>query len=374
MREPEAYRGREQTYLKHFFLEKYLERVAIIIGYHSPEFVYIDGFSGPWRSEDEAFEDTSFRIAVGQLRKVRDALAAKGKAPRVRCIFVESDASAFADLSKSIEGIADMELQALHGEFEQVLPQIISAVGDSFALTFIDPTGWNGFALETISPLLRKRGEVLVNFMFDFVNRFRCDEREATTRTFDKLFGGAGWEDAVQRGEGAMLAFYCERLKQRCGFQFGTYTRVLKPLSDRTYFHLVYATRHPKGLEEFRAVEKRFLREQEQVRAEAKQATRIQKSGQGELFREAEATLSSLESEVKKNHDFAGATLRELLEERSPRRFEEVLPPMLEIPMVDKPAAKQIVVALQDSGFLAIEGMKPRQRLPDDGCTLRRTP
>jgi len=43
------YRGREQTYLKHFFLERYLERVAYVIGYSQPQFVYVDGFSGPWK-------------------------------------------------------------------------------------------------------------------------------------------------------------------------------------------------------------------------------------------------------------------------------------------------------------------------------------
>jgi hypothetical protein len=63
----EYYRGREQTYLKHFFLEKYLERVTYVIGYSYPEFVYVDGFSGPWRSQSEAFEDTSFMIAINRL-------------------------------------------------------------------------------------------------------------------------------------------------------------------------------------------------------------------------------------------------------------------------------------------------------------------
>ncbi len=54
MKPPEFYRGREQTYLKHFFLEKYLERVAWNILSFRDEFVYVDGFSGPWKSEDEA--------------------------------------------------------------------------------------------------------------------------------------------------------------------------------------------------------------------------------------------------------------------------------------------------------------------------------
>lgn len=98
MKEPEAYRGREQTYLKHFFLERYLERVASNIGWANPEFVYVDGFSGPWRSEDEEFEDTSFMIAVNQLRKVRDALAERGRRPGIRCLFVECGPEAFAGL------------------------------------------------------------------------------------------------------------------------------------------------------------------------------------------------------------------------------------------------------------------------------------
>ncbi len=68
MKSPESYRGREQTYIKHFFLEKYLERVAWNIFSFRDEFVYVDGFSGPWKSEDETFEDTSFVIALKQLR------------------------------------------------------------------------------------------------------------------------------------------------------------------------------------------------------------------------------------------------------------------------------------------------------------------
>lgn len=89
MKDVSYYRDRERTYLKHFFLEKYLERVAYVIGNRYPGFVYVDGFSGPWRSEDEKFEDTSFMIAIEQLRRVRDGLAKVGKQPRIRCLFIE---------------------------------------------------------------------------------------------------------------------------------------------------------------------------------------------------------------------------------------------------------------------------------------------
>jgi hypothetical protein len=43
----EYYKDREQTYLKHFFLERYLETVAYHIGFSQSEFVYVDCFSGP---------------------------------------------------------------------------------------------------------------------------------------------------------------------------------------------------------------------------------------------------------------------------------------------------------------------------------------
>ena len=76
MKDAAYYHGREQTYVKHFFLEKYLEKVAYIIGYDQSNFVYVDGFSGPWKSADEESEDTSFLIAINKLKQVRNGLAA----------------------------------------------------------------------------------------------------------------------------------------------------------------------------------------------------------------------------------------------------------------------------------------------------------
>src|SRR5437867_2328429 len=167
------YRGREQTYLKHFFLERYLERVAYVIGYSQPQFVYVDGFSGPWKSEGEAFQDTSFIIAINQLRRVRDGLAKIGKQPRIRCLFIEKDPKAFGALEKAISNVSDFEAKALPGEFEKLIPDILRFIGQSFALVFIDPSGWTGFGLEKIKPILQHRPcEVLVNFMFDYINRF----------------------------------------------------------------------------------------------------------------------------------------------------------------------------------------------------------
>ena len=55
------YAGREQSYVKHVFLERYLERLVHKTASIYPHIVYVDGFAGPWQSTNEKFEDTSFR-------------------------------------------------------------------------------------------------------------------------------------------------------------------------------------------------------------------------------------------------------------------------------------------------------------------------
>lgn len=115
----ELYHGREQTYAKHLFLEQYLERVAFHIAYSREEFVYVDGFSGPWKATDEGLEDTSFMIAIRKLQYVREALGKLGKSPRIRCLFIEADQSRFVALEAATRDVARLETTALHGDFKR---------------------------------------------------------------------------------------------------------------------------------------------------------------------------------------------------------------------------------------------------------------
>ena len=63
----EYYRGREQTKVKHYILEHYLERFAHIIGSRWNTITYVDCFSGPWNVESDELKDSSFAIALEQL-------------------------------------------------------------------------------------------------------------------------------------------------------------------------------------------------------------------------------------------------------------------------------------------------------------------
>lgn len=376
MKAVEYYAGREQTYLKHFFLERYLERVAYNIGSFADRFVYVDGFSGPWRSENEDFEDTSFVIAIKKLREVIEGLSQIGRRPAVRCLFIEADAERFAALESAVGDVTDLTVCSLNGDFEHIIPDVLKFVGDDFALTFIDPTGWTGFGLHRIAPLLRHRGEVIVNFMFDHINRFLDHPEPEVAATFDELFGGPGWADAVEAGprrEERIVDLYRERLRGAGSFDHVTSTRVLKPTSDRAYFYLVYGTRHPKGLLEFRNVERKAVEEQERVRLEAKQQHRVARSSQTELFGAADiGGTSPYQSEKNLRLDAARDLLRELMSDRAKISYEDARAAVLELPLVWEPDLKDLILKLRSGGEVEIEGMTARQRRPQPGHILRR--
>lgn len=378
MKSVESYRGREQTYLKHFFLERYLERVAYIIGWFYPEFVYVDGFSGPWRSASEEFGDTSFIIALQKLRQVRAGLAERGREVTIRCLFIERDPARFEALRRATETVPDFEIRVLNGEFEDSVDEILDFAGSSFSLTFIDPTGWTGFGLRQIEPILQHQpGEVLVNFMFDQLNRFLLDSRPRISNSFDSLFGGPGWEHAVQAGpdrERAVIQLYQQRMKSTGKFQHVTSTRILKPISDRAYFHLIYGTRHIKGLREFRRVEREFVTEQERVRAAAKDIDYTKRTGQITLFEPSERgeTPSFLQDRAS-NLAEAENRLRMYLQGRSEVDFESVLSVLLEIPLVWEKDIQEILRSMKNAGEIEVLGMKPRERTFKRGHTFLKT-
>ena len=373
MKAPEYYQGREQTYLKHFFLERYLERVAYIIGYSSDEFTYVDGFSGPWKSEDEQFEDTSFMIALQKLQNVKENLAKAGKYLQIRCLFNEKDPNAYRELEQATRIYSRKEVEILKGEFEVLIPDILKFIGSSFSLVFIDPTGWTGFGLKQIAPILKHfRGEVIVNFMFDYINRFLEHPTLAIAQQMNELFGGPGWEAVIQsssRREEAIVGLYRERMRAIGSFKFVTSTRIMKPTMDRSYFYLVYGTRHLKGLCEFSDVEKKFAFEQEHVRSTAIQRARIERSGQNELFPVSDDIDDALDFNDERAAQLASATERmtQLIRESKRIRYDDLLARILETPLVWQSDVNGELQRLCKTGEITIEGLRPRERVPKIG-------
>jgi three-Cys-motif partner protein len=369
------YEGREQTYLKHLFLEAYLETLGYHIGFYQREFVYVDCFAGPWRNADEELGDTSIRISLDRLNAVKIGLAKANRHPKIRAIFVERDKSTFATLEDALQRYrGSLKASAMLGTFEENIPAILNAIRSTFSFFFIDPTGWTGFAMDNSRPILaRPRGEVMINLMFNDINRFLEFRNAANEASLDRLFGTPDWRKIPQseNREDALIELYKEQVRKSSGLPcFVTSTRILKPTHDRAYFHLVYSTRSPTGLVKFREVEWKVVRRQDQVRDEAKRRSRESRAGQSEFNFVSEHLSEALASERDSQLEKARTRLFNLIQS-GPLAYENLQPLVLELRLVRRTDLDGILMAEHEGGRLVIDGLGPRDRTPKLGHAIR---
>ncbi len=374
----DLYIGREQTLVKHFILSKYLERFAHIVGTFADAITYVDCFSGPWNVRSPELKDSSFALALAELRKARQTLAGIGRDVRLRCLFLERDRNAHAKLKDFADHVDDIEVETQNLDLEAAIPDILDFVGRggnrSFSFVFIDPTGWKGFAMSAIAPLLRLQpGEVLINFMTGHIRRFIQSPDQPTQDSFIDLFGSADFRTHLvglkeQDREDAVVEAYAENVKRVGDFRYVCNAIVLHPEIDRTHFHLIYATRNPKGVDVFKDVEKQAMAMMEILRADAQRRHRERKTRQRELFGSDVTHRSTRYATLRKRYlNKAKESVEGALAAKSGLLYDEAWERVVSVPLVWESDLKEWIRDWQTDGCLQIQGMQPRQRVPHRG-------
>jgi hypothetical protein len=129
----------------------------------------------------------------------------------------------------------------------------------------------------------------------------------------------------------------------------------------------VYGTRNPKGLIEFRNVEKQAMEAEEHSRMEAWRDRRSSRSGQGLLGVEVGQPIERLrEPETER----ATAWVRERLGKLGTASYGDMLAAVLERYSVTESELKDILVNLAKRGEIDLLGMRARQRKPDDSIRI----
>ena len=282
-----GYKDREQSELKHYAIRLYLEAATRIIG-SAWDFKYVDCCAGPWNSARGDYSDTSFGIALEVLRATRREFANRSRVPQLGCLFIEKELAPFSELDAFVKAndSSEIRLRANNWDFTEHIDEIVAYCSSprTFPFIFIDPWGWKLAGISQVSPLLRlKPGEVVINLMSSFITRFLNDNATDLSDLLGKDFPelrdltGTDLEFAVVRK-------YCELVKQEGDFAYVCALPVMKPDSDAFNFYLIYATRHAKGVEVFKRVEKRTEERTHVVRADVQQRQRVERQGTMDLF------------------------------------------------------------------------------------------
>lgn len=366
----DAYAGQEQTFAKHRTLECYLEKLAFKIGGFRDRLTlnYVDGFAGPWNSKREDLGDTSPVIAIEQLRKARDALAKRRITLYVRGFFVSKEPEQKEQLAAALARYPDVETVVATGEFEANIERAREFVrkGDPFGFIFIDPTGWTGFALERIVPLLTavRSSEVLLNFMLGHIARFVDTDSPNVLPGFADLFGDEqarqAWRGLVGRErEDKIVETYCAKLGSRAGYKHCVSSVVLNPVKDRTHFHLVYGTKSDHGLIAFRESERAALDAYLAERTVARAGPQLA------LFAPRAIGPTVFEAELQKRYlDQAIKRVEATLTRKGRESWPALLCEALHVPMVCERDMTSWLDEERQAGRLIVEGLAPKQRVP----------
>jgi three-Cys-motif partner protein len=215
-----------------------------------------------------------------------------GKSVRFQALFIEKDKRAFEKLEAHLSSCIspDVTTTAYNGEFYDLRTQILNWCGqDDFTFFFIDPKGWKKVVeISTLKPFLKRpNSEFLINFMYDFL--LRTHTQETFHEDMRAIFGSVPDTSDMtpKQKEACLINLYRSQLKQiapsRGGIPRTAHVPIFYPLRERTLYHLVYLTRHAKGIVVFMEESEKIELVQKRAREQAKQEQREFRTGQYEF-------------------------------------------------------------------------------------------
>lgn len=307
--DPTHYDGRAQAFVKHTFLSHYLPALCQKVSSVFDNFVYIDGFAGPWKASDtDSYSDTSFGIALDAMGAAQDFQKTRGRVVKMTAFLVEKDPAAFSELEKLAARHIDLDVRPLAGRFEDHLSAMALAIPKgAFVFSLIDPKGMKLDLRNLHGLLARANSEVLINFMYDFVSRFVDHPNEAIIDNMKALIPHIEWDELIghqrkasstQARENLIVDAFRAAVKREGNFKYVPSITVQKTLADRTLYHLVFGSRSHSGLEVFRSSQVKALSVQADVRSKAKDQKQVNATGQGSLFGGADRLASEFSTQA----------------------------------------------------------------------------
>lgn len=244
------------TAKKHEILRRYFEAWLPIMASWNKRILYIDGFAGPgkYSNGDDGSPIIVLKAARDHTQQLRSELV---------CIFVERDPDRFASLKLLLDELApslpiSIKYLVVNDTFDEHLTNIFNYIDAQAkalapALVFIDPFGLSHTPFRTVKRILSNRqSEVLVNFMYEEVNRFLS--LESVSKDLDALFGSSKWRNVIgiygpEYRRRALHDLYLDQLKTAAKY---VHSFEMRNKTNSTDYFLFFATNSVKGLEKMK--------------------------------------------------------------------------------------------------------------------------
>jgi len=243
------------TRAKHEILRRYLEAWTAILSHGGfPTIAYVDGFAGPgvYTGGEDGSPIIAVRAALQHQKKIK---------AKVLFLFIEKEKDRAEMLQQLVTGLVlptNFRARIVSGKsfeegFRENLLDPHKQQGKQMPPTFafIDPFGWKGVPFALVKEILSKPScEVLINFMFEEINRFI--EHRDQGHNFDTLFGSDAWRKMTtiveKRARREFLhGLYLSQLQRVAGAKY-VRSFEMRNNKDVTDYFLFFATNSAKGM------------------------------------------------------------------------------------------------------------------------------
>lgn len=376
------YEGREQALVKHTFLDTYMPAQIPKVVSWAEEFTYIDLFAGPWQSSCGDYSDTSFGIALRRMTEAKLKQAQLGRAVKMVAHLVEKNPLNYAKLVEAVKQYPEVDTRCYPGLAEQQASVIAAAIpARAFRFVVIDPKGVPD--VRRFKSLIEAaRTEVLLNFMFQFANRFAGSQDRMPTLEgwLGGLQEGGGWRSEIAglRGperEAAISERARQALRRMGDYRFAPALTVDETEADRPLYKLIYLSRHPAGIRVFRDAHRRALEAQATYKSVKKADTRKRTTGMDDMFANPSVIEPGERSarEIRQGEAAARQALLELLRDNPEGSYwKDVWPRVLDACVITYSALGDIARDLWSQGKIVIPLWKSNAiKRPKDDFHLR---
>jgi three-Cys-motif partner protein len=372
----DLYRNREQSFIKHQFLTKYLQAAAYkTLQGRSSTFNFVDAFAGPWRISDEAkYSDASFDQAINTLEAVRADLSSRGIGGlKVRFCLCERRSDAVTRLREYAALRSGFEIHIFEGAFEDNLHAITKKLPDGFTFTFIDPTGWNIRNEDVFRFLRNMNGEFMLNFMSDHINRHA--EYYEVAASFGRFLADVHWADEFARlpiewsNESKILHLIKNSMLTNKVACYLPDFSIRVPRKERVKMRLILGTHSTKGLEVFRDVQERV----EKQELEMRQNLRENENPQVSLF--SSADIAAIEQEqqgvgCKANQAYAETIIVKFLENHPHALCGPIFNLAMENVPIRRTHLNKLLLDMRERGVIRFD-LPGRKRVPQVDTHIR---
>lgn len=238
----------EQTKIKHKVLGAYSKVWVSKVGLLN-DTAFVDCHAGCGSYIDE-LNNESFGSSVIVKNAAKELENKRNKETKIVCC--EKDKDVYNNLLSVLKYNNYDKFYIYNDDFENVLldNQFKHIINYNSTLFFVDPSGFN-FNINSLKNMMSHKGsEILINFMFDFINRFITNSELEST--YNKYFGCDDWKEASKLNgserEEFLVKLYKIRLKEVTKSKFVFFYRLYYPNKKQTYYYLIHCTNHIDGI------------------------------------------------------------------------------------------------------------------------------